>query len=135
MSLDDREKLARILTRAVPQDPTALVWPVTAGQAGDLFEAAGRSGLAAARAAEINEQVSRTGPYRRVSDLRRDLIRAHLAGVWVADPDDGPGLTAAARDRGFATAGAAVAAARQFFLLEGRQQYSSAPQPDSAGIR
>jgi hypothetical protein len=116
--LDDDEKLARILARAVPQDLTAPVWPVTAGQAGDLIDEAAGSDQAVARAGALNEQASRTGPYRRMSDLRAELIRAHLAAIWMTSPDDAAALTAAARDRGFASIAAAVEAARPFFLLE-----------------
>ncbi len=116
-ALDDSEKLARILTRAVPQDPAALVWPVAAAQAGGLINPDLDSGRTAARAALLAGQVSRTGPHRRLRDLHADPIRAHLAAAWAASPDDGPAMDAAARDRGFASAGAAVAAARPFFLL------------------
>lgn len=116
-TLDAGEQLARILTRAVPQDPAALVWPVTAAQAGRLINPALGSGQAAARAAVIAGQVAGTGPYRQLGDLRADLIREHLAAAWQVRPDDEPALAAAARDRGFASPGAAVAAARPFFLL------------------
>jgi hypothetical protein len=116
-ALDVDDQLARILTRAVPQDPAALVWPVTAAQAGELVNPAMDSGHAAAAAAVLSDQISRAGPYRRLCDLRAGPIRAHLADAWRTSPDDAPALTAAARDRGFASADAAVAAARPFFLL------------------
>ena len=77
--LDDEEKLARILTRAVPQDPTALAWPVTAGQAGELISPAAGSPRAVAAAAQLNDEVSRTGPHRGISDLKVSVIRDHLA--------------------------------------------------------
>ena len=60
--LDDEEKLARILTRAVPQDLTALVWPATAGQAGELISPAAGSPRAVAAAARLNERSA--GPAR-----------------------------------------------------------------------
>jgi len=115
--LDDEEKLARILTRAVPQDLTALVWPVTAEQAGGLISPAAGSPRAVAAAARLNEEVSRTGPHRAICDLKTSVIRAHLAATWAVSAGDAAELTAAARDRGFGTAAAAVAAARPFFLL------------------
>ena len=65
------EKLARILTRAVPQDPTALVWPATARQAGGLISPAAGSPRAVAAAARLNEEVSRTGPRPRDLPISR----------------------------------------------------------------
>lgn len=116
--LDGGEQLARILVRAVPQDLTALVWPATAAQAGALIDPGMRSGHAVAEAARINADVARTGPHRQPGDLKASLIRAHLARAWMLSPADGTALTAAARDRGFGTIAAAVAAARPFFLRE-----------------
>ena len=116
-SLDDDEKLARILTRAVPQDPVALVWPATARQAGKLISPAAGSPRSVAAAARLNDRVSGTAPDRTIDWLRADLILEHLARTWAVGLGDAAGLTAAARDRGFGTITAAVTAARPFFLL------------------
>jgi len=116
-SLDDREQLARILTRAVPQDPVALVWPVTARQAGALISPSAGSPRTVAAAWRLNGRVSWTAPDRTTDRLRANLIREHLARTWAVAPDDAAGLTAAARDRGFGSIAAAVDAARPFFLL------------------
>lgn len=115
--LDEEEKLARILVRAVPQDPVALIWPATARQAGALISPAAGSPQAVAAARRLNDRVSRTAPDRTTGLLRAALIREQLARAWSADPGDAAGLTAAARDRGFGSITAAVDAARPFFLL------------------
>ena len=115
--LDDREKLARILTRAVPQDPVALVWPATARQAGELISSCGgqpaRGGCRLA--AQRQGQPDRPRPDDRPAPGQPD------PGAPGPDLDGGPGdtagLTAAARDRGFGTITGAVAAARPFYLL------------------
>jgi hypothetical protein len=114
--LDDREKLARILVRAVPQDRTAPVWPVTADEAGSLVNPAMDSASAAVTAFRRNAEISGSGPGRTIHQLRASQIREHLGRQWGAPPDDDMALTAAARDRGFSGLASAVEIARVFYL-------------------
>jgi hypothetical protein len=114
--LADREKLARILVRAVPQDRTAPVWPVTAGEASGLVSPAMDSARAAAAAFGRNAEISGSGPGRSIHQLRASQVREHLRRQWGIQPGDSPALTAAARDRGFSGIDTAVETARVFYL-------------------
>jgi hypothetical protein len=124
------EQLARLVVRSVPHDPgAALLWPVTEAEVSELVDTAtGKRSAAAAR--RLNDEAASSGPHRTMDSLRADLIRSHLADRWGVDPSDSACLTAAARDRGFSSAGGAAGAARRFFLL-----MRDEPAPDRAGIR
>jgi hypothetical protein len=115
-SLDEAEKTARLLVRAAPQDATIALTPVTPDEAGDLINPGLRSLEAARSAFGRNDEIIRRDPRVSVHQIRPDAIIHHLAGSWNCDPGDRPALTAAARDRGFASLDSAVSAARSFFL-------------------
>jgi hypothetical protein len=117
MTLPDREKLTRILVRAVPGDLTAAIWPVTAGEAEQILGPLGGAAAAVASAVACNSRVLDTaGPEFATWLLREDLIVAHLARQWGVDGGDGETVTAAARDRGFGSLAGAADAARVFYL-------------------
>jgi hypothetical protein len=114
--LADPEKLARLLVRSVSQDTAAALWPAAASDAPGLLNPSIDSVGAASAAFRLNDQIARTGPGRTVHDLREPVLRDHLARQWDVSPDDGPALSAAARDRGFHAASGAAVAARLFLL-------------------
>jgi hypothetical protein len=115
-SLDGAEKLLRILVRAVPQDRSTPIWPVSRAEAGDLINPAMGSVPAATAAARLNSQVSQSGPGRSIWQLRTSHIRRHLARQWELTRESESEMTAAARDRGFSGLDSAVAAGRTYFL-------------------
>jgi hypothetical protein len=69
---------------------------------------------AVAEAQVTNARVASWKNAQSIAHLKSDVLHAHLAEVWQAE--DGAALTAAARDRGFDSVDAAVAAVRPFFL-------------------
>jgi hypothetical protein len=69
---------------------------------------------AVAEAQVTNARVASWKNAQSIAHLKHDVLRAHLAEVWQVD--DGAELSAAARDRGFGSVDAAVAAVRPFFL-------------------
>jgi hypothetical protein len=71
---------------------------------------------AVAEAVAINAEVTSWRPGQSTAHIKRDAIRAHLAGVWQVGAGDEEGLVAAARDRGFALLTEAAEAARPFYL-------------------
>ncbi|GAB3961381.1 hypothetical protein GCM10029978_013540 [Actinoallomurus acanthiterrae] len=64
----------------------------------------------------LNGAVAATAPHRAVHLLRKDLLRAHIADRWRVAAEDGDGLDAAARDRGFLDAATAMEVARPSYL-------------------
>jgi hypothetical protein len=64
----------------------------------------------------FNDLVAKTGSVRQIEHIRHDKIAAHLSDEWSLS-SGGDVLSAAARDRGFASVTDAVEAARPFFLL------------------
>lgn len=115
-TLTQREKLARILVRSVTHDMTAPIWPASRAEAGDLINPAMKSDEAVAAALRVNKAIAALGPQRTIWHLRENLIREYLAEVW-GIRQAGEHLTAAARDRGFASEAAAINEARLFYLL------------------
>lgn len=71
---------------------------------------------AVAEAVAVNAEVASWRPGQSISHLKEGALREHLADVWQVGADDGEGLTAAARDRGFGSLPEAVEAARAFYL-------------------
>jgi hypothetical protein len=71
---------------------------------------------AVAEAVAINAEVASWRPGQSTAHIKRDAVRAHLAGIWQLGTADEEGLTAAARDRGFASLADAIEAARSFYL-------------------
>ncbi|ONI86985.1 hypothetical protein ALI144C_10095 [Actinosynnema sp. ALI-1.44] len=69
---------------------------------------------AVAEAQVTNARVASWKNGQSIAHLNSDVLRAHLAEVWRAEGS--AALTAAARDRGFDSVDAAVAAVRPFFL-------------------
>lgn len=116
-ALPEQEQLARILVRSMARDMSARIWPATPAEADSLISRTTGSGEAVAAARDVNELVAARGPQRTIWHLREDLLRSYLARLW-GTGDGTAELTAAARDRGFATAAAAVEAARYFYLLQ-----------------
>lgn len=115
-TVGDREQLARILVRAVPEDLTAPIWPASAAEAGVLLNPVLKSASITAAAIRRNEAIAATGPQRSIWHLRDGLLAAHLAALWDTGME-GEELTAAARDRGFMSSASAAQAARLFYLL------------------
>lgn len=114
--LDEREQLARILVRAVARDLTAPLWPASEAEAAALINPGIDSAAAASAALRCSEAIAARAPGRTIWHLRKELVSQYLAGLWGTSPD-GEDLTAAARDRGFISAGTAIDAARIFYLF------------------
>lgn len=115
-TLDEAEKTARLLVRAVPQDATIPLTPVTSAEAADLIDPDLQSQEAVRSAFRYNDQIIGQDAYVSVYNLRPDVIIHHLARSWNLNPEDRPALIAAVRDRGFTSLNSAVEGARSFFL-------------------
>jgi hypothetical protein len=117
-TLDEAEKTARLLVRAVPQDATIPLTPVTSAEAADLIDPDLQSQEAVRSAFRYNDEIIGQDARVSVYDLRPDVIIHHLARSWNLNPEDRPALIAAARDRGFTSLNSAVEATRSFFLAQ-----------------
>lgn len=71
---------------------------------------------AVAESYAVNAAVESQPGARGPDHLRLSALRDHLAELWQLTPGDGDAITAAARDRGFASAADAVEAVRPFLL-------------------
>jgi hypothetical protein len=95
--------------------------------AGDLVEAASdllndpAAKVAVAESHLVNAETAARRPGLSIHRIKFAVLRTQLAKIWQVNDDEA--LLAAARDRGFATVGDAVAALRPFFL---RQQFRTA---------
>ena len=116
ISLDEREKILRILVRSVPRDASALIWPTAIEEANGLLDPYADDVKAIAAALRRNAEVSELNPRYNTYNLRTDSIRNHVAAQWSIDVSDRPHLNVAAMDRGFAHMDDAVNIARSFFL-------------------
>jgi hypothetical protein len=116
VSLDEREKILRILVRSAPRDASALIWPTAIEEANGLLNPYADDVKAVAAALRRNAEVSELNPRYNTSNLRADSIRNHVAARWGIDVSNRPHLNAAAMDRGFAHIDQAVNVARSFFL-------------------
>jgi len=64
----------------------------------------------------INSSIAGWAPRRSANHIKESVLRDHLAHAWRLSSNGARDLTAAARDRGFASAAEAIAACRPFFL-------------------
>lgn len=119
-SLADQEKLIRLLVRSRVMDATATIWPDSIERSGGLINSDPERLSLVANSFLYNDDITKNDPRVNVHNLRRDLIRRHLANEWATDPDDTDELNAAARDRGFGGIHGAVEADRSFFLFAHR---------------
>jgi hypothetical protein len=115
-SLDEKEKILRILVRSVPRDASAPIWPTAIEEANNLLSPYAGDAKAVAAALRRNAEVSELNPRYNTHNLRADRIRDHLAAQWGLDVSDRSRLNAAAMDRGFAHTDHAINVARSFFL-------------------
>ncbi|MEV5746555.1 TfuA-like protein [Actinoallomurus sp. NPDC052308] len=114
--LSEDEQLLRILVRSARFDAAGHARLTTLAKTAFLIRPDLDSAAAVAAAWSVNDAVAATAPHRAVHHLRQDLLRAHIADRWEVVATDGHALDAAARDRGFLDAAAAVEVARAFFL-------------------
>jgi hypothetical protein len=115
-SLNEKEKILRLLVRSVPRDASAPIWPTAIEEADGLLGAYADDVKAIAAAFRRNAEVSELNPRYNTRNLRADRIRDHVAAQWGLDVSDKSYLNAAAMDRGFAHADHAINVARSFFL-------------------
>jgi hypothetical protein len=111
-SLDEAELTIRVLVRSANRysniDAAAFV-----AECADSAEAE----PAVVEAQAINRAAADASPERHIDHLSTGALAAHLAAVWHLPPGaDARYLAAAARDRGFVSAGEAIGAVRPFFL-------------------
>lgn len=116
-TLGGAEQMSRILVRAASVDRAAPgIWPSCQAEAQGLLNPSVASLEAAAAAFRRNHEVAAAAPGQTVHHLRPARLLTALAAEWHLDHADGESMTAEARDRGFADAGAAVEASRAYFL-------------------
>ncbi|WP_433176384.1 TfuA-like protein [Actinoallomurus sp. CA-150999] len=114
LSADDQ--LLSVLVRSARFDAAGHARLTTRERTAFLIKPDRDSAAAVAAAWSLNDAVAATAPHRAVHLLRQDLLRAHIADQWGVTAVDGPALDAAARDRGFLDAAAAMEVARAFYL-------------------
>jgi hypothetical protein len=115
-SLDEKEKILRILVRSVPRDASAPTWPTAIEEANGLLSPYADDAKAVVAAFRRNAEVSEMNPRYTTHNLRADRIRDHVAAKWGLKVSDRLELNAAAMDRGFAHTDHAINTARSFFL-------------------
>ncbi|GAA4639134.1 hypothetical protein GCM10023196_099550 [Actinoallomurus vinaceus] len=114
--LSEDEQLLRVLVRSARFDAAGHTRLTTPEKTAFLLDPELDSAGAVRDAWRVNDAVAATAPHRAVHRLRPDLVRAHVAARWNLSAPDPGALDAAARDRGFLDAAAAVEVARAFYL-------------------